>query len=50
MICVCDRKIYIDSYRNLPNEDPETNLKPKGHVHGHLHLITWREDKLKEIV
>jgi hypothetical protein len=50
VICVADRKVFIDSYRNLPNDDPETNLQPTGHSHGHLHLNTWREDKLVDMV
>lgn len=62
VICICDKKVYIDSYRSLPNQDPDENFVIasslyKNHVqhnhrssHSHIHQSTWRNDKLDEMI
>ena len=53
VICICDRKVYIDTYYKLPDCRPIKNLRLSdgmGRAHSHIHQATWRKDKFSEMV
>jgi len=54
VICICDKKIYIDSYTRLPFADKPISdqfyTKKEDKEIKHVREQTWRKDKFAEMI